>query len=320
MANRKKLRILISFLKDKSSIIKATFSTSIHRAILRATNHATCTPPSDHHIDTVFSLGSQNSLSARTTVEALMGRLHGTSNANVGLKCLFVLHNVIINGSVVLKDQLFVYPSNGLKLSTFRDGLDSYTWELSDWVRWYAAVLEETLIVYWILGDFDNKKKKIKFLTESNSELLKGMDVLLSYVDELSNSPESLHLQINSLVYEIVRLVGEDYRFVQREIFARVDEIKNRVPSFSLTELTRTELALNRLESCKKRLSLLFINRARNDRLWELVSEAKGNVLGMINEKQQSMVLVKFKSQNVAELTQLNYLTSAGSCRLLLRG
>ncbi|KAE8098745.1 hypothetical protein FH972_016786 [Carpinus fangiana] len=78
----------------------------------------------------------------------------------------------------------------------------------------------------------------------STSDLSRELDV----AEQIGEAPDSLHLHRNALVYEVVRMVGEDYRLVQ-------------------------------FEDCKARLSLLFANRKRNDGLWELIGETKMKLL-----------------------------------------
>ncbi|CAH1454154.1 unnamed protein product [Lactuca virosa] len=64
MGQSKKLKNLQSICKDKAKIIKATFSitnrttSSIQIAVLRATNRSSQSPPHDHHVSTLLSLGN----------------------------------------------------------------------------------------------------------------------------------------------------------------------------------------------------------------------------------------------------------------------
>ncbi|XP_002513988.2 putative clathrin assembly protein At4g40080 [Ricinus communis] len=305
MGQTKKLRILISFLKDKTSLIKTTLSTKrhsrIHIAVLRATTHDSSAPPSDHRIAAVLSLRHITSHDAASTcIEALMDRLHSTKNAFVALKCLFIMHIIITKGSFILKDQLSIYPSFGgrnfLNLSMFRDELDSERWDLSSWVRWYAAIVEQLLAVSRFLGSpclstVNNKDKEKKVSTLLSRDLLSEIHVLLDFVEVISQVPESLHLQRNNLIYEIVRLASDDYRSVQHEIIFRVKELGERIPRSSYSELTQILGYLKRFESFKERLCLLFVNRNRNDALWELVCEIKMKTEEMIKEKGEIKLL-----------------------------
>ncbi|KAH7511580.1 hypothetical protein ACOSP7_010214 [Xanthoceras sorbifolium] len=315
MGHLKNLRIVLGIFKDKASLIKTTLSTkrrtsSIHRAIVRATTHGVSSPSPDKRIVSVLSLGHGTRHKAGACIGALMERLHGTHNAFVALKCLFIVHNIISRGSFILKDQLSIYPSSGgrnfLNLSMFRDNSDPETWELSSWVRWYADVLEQNLTVSRVLGYYlssskgkkkDNDKED-KVLALLNSDLLREMDVLVGFVEEICNAPSSLHLQTKNLVYEIVRLVSEDYRFIQREIFIRIVELGDRMTSLSVGGLTQFLTAMKRFEDCKERLSLLFVNRKKNDALWDLVNETKTNIQAAVNKKLQEKTVVNIRKRD----------------------
>ncbi|XWS25326.1 hypothetical protein CRYUN_Cryun27aG0059600 [Craigia yunnanensis] len=331
MGYRKKLRIVLGVLKDKGSLIKTTLSTkrhksSIHRVILRAATHGSITPPSDHRIAAVISLGHGSRATACACIQALMDRLHHTSNASVALKCLYIIHNIIGKGSFTLKDQLSIYPGFGgrnfLNLSMFRDDSDSETWEISTWVRWYAGILEKKLMVSRLLGyqlyssrAKNDGNKKDKILAFLNSDLLKEIDVLVDFADQVGNAPDSLYLQRKSLVYEVVRLVSEDYRLVQREISLRVAELGVRMMSLSFSECTQFLNSLNRYEDCKERISSLLVNRNRNDDLWDSIKNTKANIVVMMKEKKEgkmSAITMGDESNKLTGFSQLFRLASSG--------
>ncbi|KAF3445963.1 hypothetical protein FNV43_RR11140 [Rhamnella rubrinervis] len=313
MGRRKiKLRNLIGILKDRASIIKATLSidrhvSSIHVAILRATTHHPSTSPSENRITAVLRLGNSSRLTSCTCIVALMDRLHATHSAPVALKCLFTAHNIVSNGSFILRDQLSFYPSTGgqnfLNLSMFRDDSNVDMWDLSSWVRWYAGVVEQNLIVSRVLGYYlssssfsslniyvNNKKETIrddKLSVLLNSDLLWEVDVLVDDVERISDAPESLHLRRNSLVYEAVTLVGEDYRLVQRELWVRFKELGDRMEGLSSIELTRLLAALKTVEDCRERLVLLFVNRKMNVAFWDLIRQTKTKLVEMKEKREQ---------------------------------
>ncbi|KAL5072412.1 hypothetical protein RYX36_011396, partial [Vicia faba] len=60
--------------------------------------------------------------------------------------------------------QLSCYPSYGgrnfLNLSSFRDNSDFESVQLSSWVRWYSAVLEQFLTISRLLGYSLNSNSK----------------------------------------------------------------------------------------------------------------------------------------------------------------
>ncbi|KAG5031250.1 hypothetical protein JHK82_014859 [Glycine max] len=321
MAQQKRLRGLAQNLKDKASVIAAALSTKRHLSsvrvhVLRATTHALAAPPSEETISAVLAVGHGGShRHPRACIDTLMDRLHTTRSATVALKCLYTLHNVVVKGPFVLKDQLSCYPSYGghnfLNLSTFRDVSDLESLELSSWVRWYAAVLEQTLTVSRILGYYLNdscesqeKKKTLVVSNASNADLLYKLEVLVGFVEQISHVPDSLHLQRNELVYEVVRLVGENYRSVQGEIFLRVEELGERImEDFDVGELNELVGYLGRLEESREKLLLLFVNRRKNNGFWELVEKTKGK--GVAKKKEiEGKWLAVVVSGNAAELTR----------------
>ncbi|KAJ4701396.1 ENTH/ANTH/VHS superfamily protein [Melia azedarach] len=317
MGRLKKSRLFFGILKDKVSLIKTALSTrrqtsSIRRGIIRATTHGSSSPPPDEIIDAVLSSGNGSRPRACTCIQALMDRLHGTHNAFVALKCLYTVHHIITRGSFILKDQLSIYPSFGgrnfLNLSTFHDDSDPERWELSSWGRWYAGILEQNLSVSRVLGYYlsssNGKDKEEMVLASVTPDLLRELDSLVAFVQEISNVPNSFHLQRNDLVYEIVRLVSEDYRLIQREIFLRVVELGERTMSLSLDELIQVSSGLQKLEDCKDRLLLLFANRKKNDRLWELIRESNKNISTAVSKRIEEKALVKmWRRDESSELT-----------------
>ncbi|CAK9313043.1 unnamed protein product [Citrullus colocynthis] len=314
----KKLKNLIHSFKDKASIIKATFSihrrsSSIKVAVVRATTHGSRNnPPSDSRLAALLALGNDfRSSTAFACIEALMKRLHTTSSAAVAMKSLFTLHIIVIRGPFNLRDQVAFFPGYGgrnfLNLSAFRDVSDSEMNDLSSWVRWYAGVVEHNVTV-------DRKLDRILYFRSRNCEIVEDckegrkrkidlseeLEVLVGFVERICEVPESLYLQKKDLVYEVVRLVLEIYRLVQREIWVRVKEMGDRVESLSLEELTELVGVLARLENCRRKLSVLFVNRGKNEEFWELVKITKGKLAekkGMKEEKR--MVMVEMRADSV---------------------
>lgn len=190
-----------------------------------------------------------------------------------------------------------------MNLSRFFDKSDSETWEFSSWVRWYASVLECNLTTSRIIGSYfsfsSSKKIDIDKVAENlNSDLLRDIDALVSFVEDICRAPESLHFQRNNLVYEVVKMVSEDYRLTQHHMMIRLGELADRMDGLSRDELDELTRCLERLEECRERLTLLFVNRKRNDAFWELVSETKGGVGGRVLRKseEKERALVKLES------------------------
>ena len=310
-----KFRNVIGILKDKASLIKATLSitnrhtSSTRVAVQRATTHDTSSPPSERCVSAV--LGSEGSRRASCAcIEALMDRLNATRSAAVALKCLVVAHNIVSRGSFILRDQLSIYPSSGghnfLNLSTFQDKSDNATWKLSAWVRWYAAVVEQNLVVSRVLGyyfssEFSNsgnfkirRDREEKLLALLTSEMLSEVEALVGFVEITRDAPDSwTELQKNDLVYKVARLVGEDYKLVQYELTLRMKEIGERTKGTSYDELTRLQSELKRLEDCKERLLSLFLVKRRDSDFWDLIDQVKMKVEETIIER-ENQKLVRF--------------------------
>ncbi|KAJ1424715.1 hypothetical protein SESBI_11422 [Sesbania bispinosa] len=286
------LKSLTDNLKDKASVIAASLSlnrhvSSIHLHVLRATTHTLSSPPSESRIAAVLTAGNGSHLLPRACINALMDRLHRTRSSTVALKCLFTLHNITIKGPFTLKDQLSCYPSYGghnfLNLSTFRDDSDFDSLQLSSWVRWYAGVIEQSLTVSRVLG---------YYLTTSKKDLQERKCLVLK-------------LQRNELVYEVVRLVGEDYGNVQGEILMRLEEVGKRMEEegMDVGELNELVGYLKRLEESKEKLVLLFVNRRKNNGFWELVKQIKEKGVGK-KEDIEGKWLTVVVNNNAAELTR----------------
>ncbi|KAL7596621.1 hypothetical protein Lser_V15G30998 [Lactuca serriola] len=292
MGQSKKLKNLQSICKDKAKIIKATFSitnrttSSIQIAVLRATTRSAQLPPHDHHVSTLLSLGNTTRHSASACISAILHRLHHHHQPNVyvTLKALLILHYMITRGSFSLKEQPLLQPMSNtgfesLNLSRFMDNTDMQSREFAVWAQWYASFLENNLSTSTILGCFlssskmeiEKKKEKLKF--SLYMDLFKEIEALVLIIEEICKAPNSLNCQTNDIVYEVMRLVGEDYRMIQYHMMIRLTELSERLHNLRTNELTGLTRCLERLEGCKGRLTELFMNRKRNESFWELVSE-----------------------------------------------
>lgn len=244
-----------------------------------------------------------------------MDRLHsiGTGNPYVALKCLIVIHHVITRGSFVLIDQLSFFPLNdgqkSLKLTGAflrRPKSNVETWELLQWVRWYASILEHNLITSRVLGCYLSSYSKLRNhkgrdgMTGSSmeSDFLREMDSLVSMVEGICAAPESLHYQRMDLVHELMLLVSEDYRSTQRQIMLRLEEFGDSDTMDRLSSDDSSELisCLERLETCLPRLIEMFANRKRNDEFWELISQVKIK-LEIMNERREKQKLILWKDR-----------------------
>ncbi|KAF8034947.1 hypothetical protein BT93_C1082 [Corymbia citriodora subsp. variegata] len=327
MAQKRKLRVLMSILRDKVSVIKATVSlrrsaaSSVRLSVLRATAASASgpAPPPEDRLAAVLFLGRGSLLTARCCVAALVDRLQGAADAAVALRCLVALHGVLTQGTFLLRDQLSFFPGSGgrnyLNLSRFRDDSDPEAWELSSWARWYAEFLEQTLIASRRVGFYlcggtprpgSTGDRDEKVSASSASELLIELDVLSSVLERVVEAPKhSEQLRTNDLVHEVVRLVREDYGATRSEISPRLARLGERLDGMSSSELAELAGVLTRLDGCKDRLISLFGNRKNNDGLWDTVAELKTKAAAE-EERRQGWRLVKKETKvDAAELARL---------------
>lgn len=228
------------------------------------------------------------------------------------------LHNIISKGSFILKDQLSFYPSaggrNSLNLSKFTDKTNVKTWEFSSWVRWYATVVECNLIASRVLGiyfssssssstEVDNESIKENLTLLLNSDLLREIDALVSMIQVICEAPESLDILRNELVYEVMKLVGEDYRMTQHHLMIRLTEFGDRIEELSMADSDDLTSYLERIEGCRERLKELFQNRKQNDAFWDLISEIKVKVR-KLKEGREMELLKRKRIEYPSESTQ----------------
>lgn len=122
----------------------------------------------------------------------------------------------------------------------------------------------------------DGKAEPVSSLL--NSDLLREMNALVGVMEEICRVPNSLHLQRNDLVYEAMRLVGEDYGLIQQEIFVRLGEFEDREGELSFDESVELVMLLKRLEGCKERLKEVLLKK-RNDAFWDSISRIQKKVV-----------------------------------------
>ncbi|XP_016464365.1 putative clathrin assembly protein At4g40080 [Nicotiana tabacum] len=337
MSRKRKLRDLMGIFKDKASLIKANLSTkrsvsSIQVAVIRATTHASASPPHDHRISAIISAGDNSLPAIYACIEAIMDRLHRTHNPYVALKCLFVFHNILAKGSLLYKDHISFFPSSGghnsLNLSGFYDKSDIETRELSSWVRWYANVLERNMITSRALGSYISPSSRLSInfdkITDKKgnigfsyrSDFATEMESLVCMVEGICETPESQHFQKNDLVHEIMILVAEDYRSTQYHMMIRLVELGDRVSRLNYLDLSELILSLKRLEGCRKKLNELFIRR-KNDLLWEMVSQKKMEMEKVKYERERQSFLLWNVDEKSAELTRSSQKVAGNNYQLL---
>ena len=135
----------------------------------------------------------------------------------------------------------------------------------------------------------------------STTTLLNEMGLLVGMVEQICQSPESLHYQRINLVHEVMRLVGEDYRMTMREILARIAELGKRIDDLSDEDLNDVWFGLKKLEDCKEKVVLMFLNKKMNDGGWDLIAQMSKDVEG-VKHRRASLRLVKFQGSGSTRL------------------
>uniref|UniRef100_A0A5B7AFE1 ENTH domain-containing protein n=1 Tax=Davidia involucrata TaxID=16924 RepID=A0A5B7AFE1_DAVIN len=322
MGRIRKLRDLIGVIKDKASLSKAAIvskpnTLSLYLAVLRATTHSPSTPPDDRHLTTLLSLGDSSRATASAIVESLMDRLHRTSDSSVALKCLLTIHHIIKRGPFILQDQLSIFPAGGgrnyLNLSAFRDGATAATWALSAFVRWYARYLETLLSTSRVLGFFlcsisctvEKEKQDERVSSFMNIDLIRDVDSVVAVIEEICKVPDSLHVEGNKFLDEVMGLVGGDFLSAVEEISLRLGEFKERLSCLSYRESVELMSGLKRLEECKERLMGLFcIKKGSTETLWGLIGELKDRV-GMVEAYRESQLVNMGRRERTSESARL---------------
>ncbi|KAK9080831.1 hypothetical protein SSX86_000589 [Deinandra increscens subsp. villosa] len=309
MSRLRKLKNCHSVFKDKTKIIKAKLSITNHTtsaiqiAVLRATTRSARSPPPDHLISALVSFSHTARHSALACNVTIINRLHHhhQPNAYVALKSLITLHHLIVSGSFVHNEQLelaFRYKVSSatrfdfLNLSRFVDDTDSQSREFSLWAQWYARVLENNVSTTTILGCYmslskaEIEKKREKLKLSLYADLFKEIESMVSTVEEISKAPRLSHCRKNDIIYEVIKLVGEDYRKIQYHTTSRLIELSDRAKNLSTGELNGLTRCLERLEKCEAGLTELFANRMRNEPFWKLQTELKTKLVRLKEEKE----------------------------------
>lgn len=124
-------------------------------------------------------------------------------------------------------------------------------------------------------------------------DLIRDVDSLVGLVEEICKAPDSLHVEGNRLLDEIMGLVGGDYLSAVNEVSLRLSEFMERLSCLSFGESVELMCGLNRLEDCKERLVVgsFTIKKPSTETLWGLIGELKNRV-GMLNVYREGGKLV----------------------------
>ncbi|CAK9159127.1 unnamed protein product [Ilex paraguariensis] len=302
------IRDLIGVIKDKVSLSKAALISepsklSLHQAVIKATTHSPSTAPD--YLSTLLSLGESSRATASALIQSLMNRLNRTRNAS----CLLTIHHILKRGPFILQDQLSIFPSSGgrnyLKLSAFRDGATADTWALSAWVRWYARYLETLISASRVLGFLlcsspwtaEKDKEEERVSSSMNTELIRDVDSLVRVIEDMCEVPDSLLVEGNQLLQEVMGLLGGDYLSALNEVVLRLGEFKERLSYVSFGESVELVCALKRLEDCKERLVVFItMKQPSTETLWGLIGELKDRIK-MIDVDREAGKLVNIGSR-----------------------
>ncbi|OAY85300.1 putative clathrin assembly protein [Ananas comosus] len=315
-----KLRGLVGALKDTASFGKAALlsppaapsaaAAAASLAVLRATpHHPWSSPPPARHLEALLSFGRGSRLAAAALVGALAARLRSTRDPAVALKALLSLHLLLSRGAFILRDQLppllLRHPSSGhnpLALSSFPLGSSPSSWALAAWVRWFARLLELLLLLPPAPSDPDRLASLL------NPDLVAELEPLVAVAEEIrrapaptsssSSSSSPLH---NMLIRETIRVAEEDRIAAEREIGARVRELRERVDSLGFADSVELACLLKRLEGGADRKGTVA-----DDPFWGAVAELRERVEGAVAAKGEQERRVRRRERPMSESARIS--------------
>nr|CAD1826949.1 unnamed protein product [Ananas comosus var. bracteatus] len=145
---------------------------------------------------------------------------------------------------------------------------------LAAWVRWFARLLELLLLLPPAPSDPDRLASLL------NPDLVAELEPLVAVAEEIrrapaptsSSSSSPLH---NMLIRETIRVAEEDRIAAEREIGARVRELRERVDSLGFADSVELACLLKRLEGGADRKGTVA-----DDPFWGAVAELRERVEG----------------------------------------
>ncbi|KAL0330546.1 UNVERIFIED_CONTAM: putative clathrin assembly protein [Sesamum radiatum] len=145
------IRKAIGAVKDQTSIgiakVASNMAPELEVAIVKATSHDD-DPASEKYIREILQLTSYSRGYVSACVVAVSKRLGKTRDWIVALKCLMLIHRLLIDGDAVFQQEIMYATRRGtrlLNLSDFRDEAHSNSWDHSAFVRTYALYLDQRL-------------------------------------------------------------------------------------------------------------------------------------------------------------------------------
>ncbi|KAI7988989.1 putative clathrin assembly protein [Camellia lanceoleosa] len=162
------IRKAIGAVKDQTSIsiakVAGNVAPELEVLIVKATSHDD-EPADEKYIREILHLTSYSKLGyVNAFVFSISKRLSKTRDWIVALKALILVHRMLIDGDLVLGQEIMYASRRGtrvLNMSDFRDEAHSNSWDHSGFVRTYALYLDQKLefIVYELKSSLDDRRR-----------------------------------------------------------------------------------------------------------------------------------------------------------------
>lgn len=131
----------------------------------------------------------------------------------------------------------------------------------------------------------EKEKQEDTISSYMNFDLVRDFTTLVSVIEHICKVPDNLLVENDKLLHCVMDLLANDYLSTVNEIFLRVIEFKERVNLLSFNDSVELSSGLDRLTSCKEKLSHLFsTTKPSVESLWEMIEELNSKI-GMVNSK-----------------------------------
>ncbi|KAI4339743.1 hypothetical protein MLD38_024652 [Melastoma candidum] len=145
------IRKTIGAVKDQTSIgiakVASNNAPELEVAVVKATSHDE-DPADEKYILRILNLTTYSRGYVQACISAVSKRLGKTRDWIVALKTLVLIHRLLIDGDVVICEEIMFATRRGVRLlnmSDFRDEAHSSSWDHSAFVRTYAMYLDQKL-------------------------------------------------------------------------------------------------------------------------------------------------------------------------------